>query len=137
MCRSVPQIPVMRTRTRTSLMPGWGAGTSSSHKPFSARLFTRAFIWASILQYWMKFTIKTQTDGTGDYASPPLRPGSYKVVAEAQGFKTQTRSSIALRVQDRLRIDFDMAVGSVSENIVVTGETPIIQTETSSLGQVV
>ena len=91
----------------------------------------------TFVEITMNVTIKTQTDGTGDYASPPLRPGSYKVVAEAQGFKTQTRSPIALRVQDRLRIDFDMAVGSVSENIVVTGETPIIQTETSSLGQVV
>jgi hypothetical protein len=82
-------------------------------------------------------TIKTRTDGTGDYASPPLRPGSYQVVAEASGFKTQTHSTITVKVQDRLRIDFDMAVGSASENIVVTGETPIMQTETSSLGQVV
>jgi hypothetical protein len=82
-------------------------------------------------------TMKTQTDGSGDYASPPLHPGNYKVIAEAQGFKTQTRSTVTLKVQDRLRIDFDMAVGSVSESIVVTGETPIVQTETSSLGQVI
>src|SRR5882757_5335311 len=72
-------------------------------------------------------TMKTQADGTGDYVSPPLRPGIYKIVAEAQGFKTQTRSTITLKVQDRLRIDFDMAVGAVSENVVVTGETPIVQ----------
>src|SRR5689334_1782229 len=60
--------------------------------------------------------IKTQTDASGDYVSPPLRPGNYKVVAEAQGFKTATRASVIVKVQDRLRIDFDMAVGSVSEN---------------------
>jgi len=82
-------------------------------------------------------TMKTQADGSGDFASPPLRPGNYKVIAEAQGFKTQTRSTITLKIQDRLRIDFDMAVGSVSENIVVTAETPTVQTETSSLGQVI
>ena len=82
-------------------------------------------------------TTKTQADGSGDYASPPLRPGEYKIVAEAQGFKTETRSTITLKVQDRLRMDFAMAVGSVSENIEVTGETPIVQTETSSLGQVI
>src|SRR5882724_2747756 len=82
-------------------------------------------------------TLKTQADGSGDYASPPLRPGDYKIVAEAEGFKTQTRSTVTLKVQDRLRIDFDMAVGAVSENIVVTGETPTVQTETSSLGQVI
>src|SRR5437762_9924155 len=82
-------------------------------------------------------TFKTQTDGSGDFVSPPLRPGTYKVVAEAQGFKTQTHNAITVKVQDRLRIDFDMAVGSVSENVVVTTEPPPIQTETSSLGQVI
>ena len=82
-------------------------------------------------------TSKTQTDGSGDYASPPLRPGEYKVVAEAQGFKTQTRTTIVLKVQDRLRLDFTMAVGSVSENVEVNAETPLIQSETSSLGQVI
>ena len=76
-------------------------------------------------------TTKTQTDGNGDYASPPLRPANYKVLAEAQGFKTQTRGTITLRVQDRLRVDFDMAVGSVSENIDVTAELPNVQTDTS------
>jgi hypothetical protein len=80
---------------------------------------------------------KTQTDGIGNYASPPLRPGNYKVMAEAQGFKTQTRSTVVVQVQDRVRIDFDMAVGAVSENVVVTAETPVIQSETSSLGEVV
>ena len=82
-------------------------------------------------------TTKAQTDSSGEFVSPPLRPGDYKVVAEAQGFKTSTRNLITLKVQDRLRVDFDMAVGSISENIEVTSETPTIQSETSSLGQVI
>ena len=82
-------------------------------------------------------TFKTVTDGSGEYVSPPLRPGTYKTVAEAQGFKTQTRNTVTLKIQDRLRIDFDMAVGSVSENVEVTSDIPIMQTETSSLGQVI
>jgi hypothetical protein len=82
-------------------------------------------------------TIKTQTNGSGDYASPPLRPGSYKITAVAPGFKTETRGTLVVQVQDRLRQDFSMAVGSVSENIEVTAETPTIQTDTSSLGEVV
>src|SRR6266481_2627756 len=44
-------------------------------------------------------TMKTQADGSGDYVPPPLKPGDYKVSAEAQGFKTQTRSTITLKVQ--------------------------------------
>ncbi len=82
-------------------------------------------------------TIKTQTNGSGDFASPPLRPGNYKITAAAPGFKTETRGTIVLQVQDRLRLDFAMAVGSVSENVEVTAETPTIQTDTSSLGEVV
>ncbi len=82
-------------------------------------------------------TSKAQADASGNYTSPPLRPGDYKVTAEASGFKTQTRSTITVQVQDRLRVDFDLTVGSVSENILVTAETPIIQTDTSSLGEVI
>ena len=82
-------------------------------------------------------TVKTNTDSTGDFVSPPLKPGTYKVAVEAPGFKTQTRPSIVVQVQDRLRLDFDMAVGAVSENVLVTAETPAIQSETSSLGEVV
>jgi len=80
---------------------------------------------------------KTQTDASGDFASLPLRPGTYNVVIEASGFKKQTRERVAVKVQDRLRLDFDMAVGSVNENVVVTAETPAVQTDSSSLGEVV
>src|SRR3954471_14727883 len=82
-------------------------------------------------------TTKTQSDGIGDYVSPPLHPGNYRLVAAAPGFKTQTRSTITLKVQDRLRMDFDMTVGAVSETMEVEAETPTIQTDTSSLGQVI
>ena len=91
----------------------------------------------TIVEIDTNVTTKTQSDATGDYASPPLRPGNYRVVAGAQGFKTQTRSTITLKVQDRLRMDFDMTVGAASETMEVTAETPTIQTDTSSLGQVV
>jgi carboxypeptidase family protein/TonB-dependent receptor-like protein len=82
-------------------------------------------------------TSKAQADASGNYTSPPLRPGNYKLTAEAPGFKTETRSTITVQVQDRLRVDFDLTVGSVSENVLVTAETPIIQTDTSSLGEVI
>jgi Carboxypeptidase regulatory-like domain/TonB dependent receptor len=78
-----------------------------------------------------------RSDAGGNYFSPPLRVGKYTVTAEAQGFSTQTRENIVLQVQDRLRVDFDMRVGEVSERVVVSADAPLIQTETSSLGEVV
>src|SRR5713226_4478461 len=77
------------------------------------------------------------SDAGGNYFSPPLRVGKYTVSAEAQGFSTQSRENIVLQVQDRLRVDFDMRVGEVSERVVVSADAPLIQTETSSLGEVV
>lgn len=82
-------------------------------------------------------TTRTQTESSGEYASPPLRPGDYRVTAEAQGFKTESRTGITVRVQDRVRIDFTMSVGAVSENVEVNTEAPAVQSETSSLGQVI
>lgn len=82
-------------------------------------------------------TASTQSDSSGNYASPPLRPGDYKLSVEAQGFKTETRPSITIRVQDRLRVDFALNVGAVTESVEVNAEVPVIQSETSSLGQVI
>lgn len=76
------------------------------------------------------------SDSKGEYVSPPLHVGNYSVIAEARGFKTARRDNVTLQVQDRLRIDFDMQVGQVNESVVVSSEAPPIQTDTSSLGQV-
>src|SRR5689334_19567406 len=46
MCKSVPQTPVRSTLIKTSLIPISGSGTSSSHKPGSARRLTSAFTFA-------------------------------------------------------------------------------------------
>ena len=67
----------------------------------------------------------------------PLRIGNYSVAVEAPGFKTETHSGIVLQVQDRVRVDFTMQVGAVSDTVSVQESTPVIQTETSALGDVV
>ncbi len=81
-------------------------------------------------------TTTLRSDNNGGYISPPLHVGNYSVIAEAHGFKTVRRDNVTLQVQDRLRIDFDMQVGQVNESVVVSSEAPPIQTDTSSLGQV-
>ncbi len=78
-----------------------------------------------------------KTDAEGNYVVTPLKVAKYAVAAEAAGFKTQTRESIILQVQDRIRIDFEMQVGAVSETINVSEAAPVVQTETSSLGEVI
>jgi outer membrane receptor protein involved in Fe transport len=77
------------------------------------------------------------TNKDGEYVSPPLKVGTYSVMVQAPGFKTYTRQGITLNVQDRLRVDPQMEVGGRTEQVVVSGEVAPVQTDTSSLGQVI
>ena len=78
-----------------------------------------------------------KTDSSGNYVATPLKIGNYTVGAGAPGFKEVTRTGIVLNVQDRLRVDFTMQVGAVSEQVTVTSAAPLLQSESSALGDVV
>ena len=80
---------------------------------------------------------KTATNELGSYQAPYLKPGNYRVEVTMQGFKKGTREDVALKVEDRLRLDFKMEVGEVTETLTVSGEVPLVESETSSLGQVI
>ncbi len=77
------------------------------------------------------------TGQTGDYLLPFLIPGSYTLTAEMAGFKKVSRPGIAVRVNDRITIDMSMEVGQTSESVNVVAETPILDTSTASMGQVI
>ncbi len=77
-----------------------------------------------------------RTNESGNFEIPYLLPGVYKVTVELAGFKTAVRDGIELRVADRLALDFVLEVGDVAESVVVTGETPLLETTTASVGMV-
>jgi hypothetical protein len=79
----------------------------------------------------------TTTNGEGDYTALYLIPGSYSVIVEATGFKKSTRQKIEIRVGDKLQIDLQLEVGSVSDTVNVTTEAPLLDTNTGSAGQVI
>ena len=81
---------------------------------------------------------KTQSTGSdGLYSFVNLFPGRYRVEVEKTGFKKYSRPEVVVEVNQSARIDATMQVGEVSQVVEVTGETPLLQAETSSLGQVV
>jgi len=82
-----------------------------------------------------KRTQSTVADGL--YSFVTVIPGQYRVEVEKQGFKRITREPVEVQVQQSTHIDIAMQLGRVSEVMTVTGETPLLQSETSSLGQVV
>jgi hypothetical protein len=77
------------------------------------------------------------TNSQGLYSAPDLKAGVYQVSVSAQGFETITKTGIALRVQDRVALDFELKVGQSSISVSVESQVSALQTETSSLGQVV
>ncbi|PYX69045.1 MAG: hypothetical protein DMG72_21700, partial [Acidobacteria bacterium] len=81
---------------------------------------------------------RTQPTGAdGLYSFVNLLPGNYRIEVEKQGFKRITREPVVVQVQQSTKIDVALQVGQVSETVEVTAETPLLQTEDSSLGQVV
>jgi hypothetical protein len=82
-------------------------------------------------------TISTQTNGEGFYSTPPVNVGNYQVSVERQGFRKEVRSGIILQVDQRAEINVQLQVGAIGDSIQVTGEAPLVNTEDSTIGQVV
>ncbi len=76
------------------------------------------------------------TNSEGFYQAPYLLPGQYEIVVEMTGFKKSQRE-VELRVNDRLEVDLKLEIGSPSEVVTVTDETPLLNTAEASMGQVV
>ena len=81
--------------------------------------------------------IETVTNDSGAYVASPLRVGRYTVTVEHPGFKRAVSVPVDLDVQQRIAVDVTLQVGQISESIEVTGAAPLLETETSELGQVV
>src|SRR6516165_8829365 len=81
---------------------------------------------------------RTQPSGAdGRFQFVNLVPGTYRIDVEKQGFKHFARTDVIVEVNTSTTVDASLAVGQVSETVEVTGETSFLQTDTSSLGQVV
>jgi hypothetical protein len=73
------------------------------------------------------------TDGLGKYQIP-ARIGTYQITASLPGFTTVERPGVTLLVGQTVAIDIQMTVSTVAETVTVTGESPLIDISSSSLG---
>jgi hypothetical protein len=90
----------------------------------------------SVVNTATSFVSNSQTNQEGDYYVPYLIPGPYRLTVEAAGFKRHVRDGIVLRTNETPRIDVQLEVGAVTEAINVTGEAPLLETETAVTGQI-
>jgi hypothetical protein len=78
-----------------------------------------------------------ETDSNGNYQFVNLVPGRYRLEIEKGGFKRHTRGEIVVEVQSALRLDTVLQVGEVTQVVEITAQTPLLQPDNTSLGQVV
>jgi hypothetical protein len=76
------------------------------------------------------------TNGVGLFDFPALPPGPYTVKSELEGFKAAS-SDLELQVQQTARVDFTLQLGTVSETLLVTGVSPLVETSNATVGTVI
>src|ERR1035437_2345721 len=81
--------------------------------------------------------ITRQTSGDGNYTVPLLKAGNYSIAVTASGFAPNTRKNITLQIQQVGQEDFRLTVGGIDQQIVVEGGAPLLNTETTELGNVI
>ena len=79
----------------------------------------------------------TTSTANGDFNVPFLQPGEYSVNVSAGGFRAKTLTGVALRVDQTINLKIALEVGSSAETVEVTGSAPLVDSSTSSLGQVI
>lgn len=79
----------------------------------------------------------SQSNAAGYFTVPNLIPGRYALTASYAGMKNIERGGIILQVGDRVTLDLTMEVGSQTESVTVTGETPLLRSEDAQTGLVI
>jgi hypothetical protein len=79
----------------------------------------------------------TVTGGDGLYTLPFLSPGLYRVTVEAPGFKRYVNEGIQVSTNERVGLDIKLEIGQVADSVIITADSPILQTATASTGQVI
>lgn len=78
-----------------------------------------------------------QSNAEGYYTFVALPPGSYEISFEAQGFKKQVRSGVELTVNQNVRLDAALEIGSVDTQVSVEASAPLVDTVTPTLSGLV
>jgi hypothetical protein len=79
----------------------------------------------------------TMTNDSGTFRVGSLGPGSYRLEVEADGFQRLIRGPVTVEVAQVLALDLELQLGQANETVSVTEAAPLIESQTSNVGQVV
>src|SRR5947209_9675605 len=77
------------------------------------------------------------TDERGDFEAPALDIGNYEVTAQATGFRQAVVQNIHLEVDQRARVDIKLQIGEITQQVQVTAEGALVQTDDTTLSTVI
>ena len=77
------------------------------------------------------------SNSSGIFSFPVLKPGNYNVEATAQGFSKAVRSGIELQINQTANIPIALSLGAATDTVQVSGQQPLLETQTVSLGTVI
>lgn len=82
-------------------------------------------------------SVKRATDSNGNYEFVNVKPGTYRLTAEKEGFSPAAAEGFVVSVNARQRVDLQLSVAQVAETVQVTAVVPLVESETSQRGQVI
>jgi hypothetical protein len=77
----------------------------------------------------------SNTNESGNYTFGSLPQGRYAVTVEQTGFRKATRENVALTINSTVRVDLQLQPGQISEEITVTAEAAVLQTDRTDTGR--
>jgi hypothetical protein len=148
MCPIKHPAPIVSALKRISLVlglllfvlsPAWGQGTDGTIVGTVLDPSGAAISNASVsVKNLGTNEVRNATTGTdGHYSVPLLSPGSYGISVSAPGFSTFLATGITLLVNQTARVDANLKLGQSTQTVEVTGAAPVLQTDSSSLGDVI
>ena len=91
----------------------------------------------SVLNRANNQTVSAISNASGYYSFPLLQPALYQITIRANGFKEYVRDNVQLDVANTLTVNASLDVGEVTQSVTVTDQPPLLETQTSSLGEVI
>lgn len=131
--------------TKLCLLVLWLSGSSAAQTP-TARISGLVTDQAGAAIAGVKITATNvgtnrawpvTTDDAGRFLIPELPVGEYEVQAEQTGFNKEIRRGLVLTVGRDAVVSFSLKVGSITEQVVVVGDAPLVNTTTSEISALV
>ncbi|MGH9632876.1 MAG: carboxypeptidase regulatory-like domain-containing protein, partial [Bryobacteraceae bacterium] len=121
-------LPVLEAQTATGSIQGTVVDTSGAVLPGATVKLTNS---------GTGFSRVVTANDRGDYQAPLMPLGVYEISAEFSGFQTKILRGITLQVEQTAVIRIELAPGQVTETVEVSTTTPLLESQESSLGQVI